>query len=170
MQKLLGSILILAGSFGYGFFKSSAYRNRIRDLVCCKNIGIYLKSQKKYTKLPFDVLLRECAREQNSYFADRLIGIADKMKQQENHNLEKIWKLEFADETGELYLTKKDQDLFAKLGKAILEETGTEEGSRFYFYLMDKELEQLLREQKNIQKLYQTLSVSVGILLVLVLM
>jgi len=172
MLKLVGSICILAGAVGMGQSLNLRMQNHLKQLQECRTIFTGTDTEREYLRLPYATLLRRTAKGCSKVFGDMLFWIAEQMEGNIQSDVGVLWAQAFQkqEKLGRIFLTKQEQGIVIELAKSLRLEGEHTRVAKLYFEQLDERIMLAMEEKKEKQKLYRSISVLMGIFLVIILL
>ena len=160
-------IIIFSLSTAIGLMLSKMYENRVIELKEFKNILNFIKTKIKFTYEPLAEIFKQIAESQ----ATKTSIIFDKMVEQIKYKQAKVvW--ENCIQEADISINQEDKDVLKKLGK-LLGQTDVEgqiSEIEVTENFLDMQIEKAEEERKKNQKLYKTLGIVTGLVLVIILL
>ena len=154
MLKVLGSMLILLASVGFGFQIQMDLRNHLRLLYDIRKLLLDIANETAYTMDPMEVVLEHAIHSRNPYL---------------NEICQELWQERIEAWQKRLGLSLEEKEIFAGAGCAFFGKSMGENEKSLEHYLerLDYVIDQVRGEQKEKQKVYQTVSVMCGLIIIL---
>lgn len=166
MQKVIGSIIVIAVCTALGFEKSNDLQRHLNALEELRKIFVLLRSEMQYTKAPFAELFFKVSRKVEGVYRQWLSKLSKDLENYENGTLNEVWSASVYEQLKESRLKKEELDELCRVGKSL----GYLETLELYIEQLDFSIERTREELKNKKKLCQTLGIMCGIFLVIVLL
>lgn len=171
MLKLIGSIFIVTAAVGI----TGSFRRELADhlavLYELRRLFVDLSCAGNGTLQPVEVLLGCFVRTQDERLNEICAGIAGRLMEKREGQGEEVWRKVFADGRKELGLSAEEGELIENAGSAFFGKSLEENKRRLSLTLeqLDFMIETARREQKEKQRVYGTVSILSGLMLVILL-
>ena len=171
MLKLIGSIFIVTAAVGI----AGSFRRELADhlavLYELRMLFVDLSCAGNGTLQPVEVLLGCFVRTQDERLNEICAGIAGRLMEKREGQGEEVWRKVFADGRKELGLSAEEGELIENAGSAFFGKSLEENKRRLSLTLerLDFMIETARREQKEKQRVYGTVSILSGLMLVILL-
>lgn len=171
MLKLIGSIFIVTAAAGI----AGSFRRELADhlavLYELKRLFVDLSCAGNGTLQPVEVLLGCFVRTQDVRLNEICAEIAGHLMEKREGQGEEVWRKVFADGRKELGLSAEEGELIENAGSAFFGKSLEENKRRLSLTLeqLDFMIETARREQKEKQRVYGTVSILSGLMLVILL-
>ena len=166
MQKVIGSIMVIAVCTALGFEKSRELQLHLNSLEELKKLFTLLKSEVQYTKAPFSEVFLKLSKKMDGIYKDWLLYVSGQLEKREKVTLYETWKTSVYEYLKNSKLTKKELDELCELGRTL----GYIEAIELYLNQLDFSIQNTREELKTKKKLYQSMGIMCGIFLVIVLL
>lgn len=170
MLKLIGMVFIVAGAGGVGRYLANCQKIHVEQLMECREIFMQMDAGREYLKLPYAQLLRRTAKGRKEVFAKMLYEIADEMEKNKEARAAALWERAFLKREKLLFLKEEEKDLFLALAESLMLEGDHTQTAKMYFMQAEDKISSALKEKKEKQKLYGTVSILGGLFLVILLL
>lgn len=171
MLKFIGAFLVIISGTGIGFKASENLVLQNTQLKKLKELLIILRGEIRYNNTVMPQALRNISKKSDKVFEKFLIYVADNLEKYQGKTISDIWNEGVDKELTKLMLGKKHLDKLKDLGNTLgfLDK----EMQISYFNLMieqlDADIEDNNKRCRDNCKLYRTLGVMGGILVVLII-
>lgn len=166
MQKIIGSIIVIAVCTALGFEKSNDSQMHLNALEELKKVFTLLKSEVQYTKAPFAEVFLKISRKVDGVYQVWLSQLSKNLEKHEKGSLQEIWKVSIYENLKESRLKQEELEELCRVGNGL----GYLETLELYLNQLDFSIEKTREELKNKKKLYQSMGIMCGIFLVIVLL
>ncbi len=170
MLKFAGIFLILTGAGGLGRYLIHDLNMHLKQLVESREIFTGMDAGREYLCLPYAQLLRRAAKGRTKVFAEMLEEVASEMEKNREADAESLWERAFDQRKNQLFLKEEETELLLALSGCLLLEENHTKAARIYFMQLEDKIVQAMEEKKEKQKLYSTVSVLLGLFLVIILL
>ncbi len=162
--KIIGSILILAGSCGCGWYQAYREKRRIRALQELQQLLLLLYGDIEYAAGDLVGNLDRLS-EKSCYFSEFFRQVRDRLEERSGQPLYQIWTSEVKNNLGHDILKREDLELLDEVGKEL---GGLDRHTQLkLLHIQGQRVEQQLQyAQENYQgraRLCHVLGVTVGI-------
>lgn len=118
MLKLIGLLLVLAGTGGLGWYGAERYAFRIRLLAELEQALQYLYGEIAYAGSDMVELCKDLSA-RSSFGKNFWKSMGEDLQKREGQTLEALWQKNMKTLSGYTCLTREDQELFAGIGKNL---------------------------------------------------
>jgi len=165
MQKVIGSMIVIAVCTALGFEKSNDLQMHLNALEELRKIFVLLRSEVQYTKAPFAELFLKISKKVDGVYKEWLSKISKDLERHEKGTLQEVWEVSIYEYLRESRLTKEELEELCRVGNSL----GYLETIELYIDQLDFSIEKTREELKSKKKLYQSMGIMCGIFLVIVL-
>ena len=169
--KVLGSIFLLTSAAAIGYLKADELKERVRCLNALKRMMILLQGELRFHRATLSEAFENVAERAEKPFDVFLEELAKELESRQYGSFLPIWN-EMSDEllTREGF-QKGDKNLMEQLGNSLgyLDLTMQTENLNLSICQVDEAIENAKTKKKKKGKLYQTMGVTVGALLTLLM-
>lgn len=116
MQKIVGSILIVAASTGIGFLKGMDMQKYLKELQELKQLFLMLRSEIKYTKAPLGEAFFHIGKRLEGSFGKWLLMVARQLEEKSGNTFSVLWNQSVESVLVETKLKKTDTERLKSLG------------------------------------------------------
>ena len=169
MLKVLGSMLILLASVGFGFQIQMDLKNHLRLLYDIRKLLLDIANETAYTMDPMEVVLEHAIHSRNPYLNEICKEMGEDLQKKERGCGQELWQERIEAWQKRLGLSPEEKEIFAGAGCAFFGKSMGENEKSLEHYLerLDYVIDQVRGEQKEKQKVYQTVSVMCGLIIIL---
>ncbi|MDO5407460.1 MAG: stage III sporulation protein AB [Eubacteriales bacterium] len=190
--RLVGCMMVVAGTSGYGIWLSRQYGQRLSELEQLRQMIVLLKGQILYANAPLHEAFETVGRRTEGRLAELFVRVAERIGEQEGETFCSIWKQEVEalgtdtgrPETGRpdseaggvwrepgLALTKEDRQSLVALGEHLgfLDRDMQERNLLLYLEQLDLGIGQMREHRQDRCRLYTSLGVMSGLFLAILL-
>lgn len=169
MLKLVGSSLILTAAFGIAYRFHGELELQLKMLYGIRRMFVELQQQMKLTLLPMEQILGEIKGDER--LVEICTQIAEELTVRQGEAPEEIWRESFLRQGRKLGITKEELQVAAEAGSAFFGKNLEENERKLALYLeqMDFMIETVRAKQKEKQRVYQTVSILGGMMLIILL-
>lgn len=170
MQKIIGSILIVAASSGIGILKGMELQGHLKDLQCLKRMILMLRSEIKYTKAPLGEAFFRIGRRIKGSFGTWLLALAEQLEKKEGGTFGQLWEQSVEGGLSETKLKKTDLGQLKAFGMNMgyLDEEMQLGTIDLYLEQLNEEIKRTRESLGTKKRLCSCLGVMGGIFLVIV--
>ncbi|MCI8896004.1 MAG: hypothetical protein HFI42_02000 [Lachnospiraceae bacterium] len=171
MLRVLGAALVLGSSLLYGWKLKTQLSDHMNQLLAIRELFKMLSGEIAYAKAPLPEAFGRIARRQGGAVSDILLEIAGRMERPGEGSLGEIWCQVWEQHRGELLLWEEELWIIQGMGKNLgyLDIEMQRNHIAMYTGQLEERIAQAGRELRAKQKLYQYLSVTGGLFLILIL-
>ena len=168
-MRFLGSILILLASIGYAWQLGMDLRNHLKLLYEIRKLLSKIEAEIHYSGEPMEEILKEAARESPKKLVAVCEQIRNLLAKKAKGSGGELWKQGIREMAGELGLTGEEQEILEEAGNAFFGKSMEENEKNFAHYMerLDDVTDRVRTERKEKQKVYQTVSVVCGLMVIL---
>lgn len=169
--KVIGGLFVLVSSAAIGFLKAEELHQRVKLLEELKRVIVLLKGELRFHRAELSEAFEHVAEKTSVPFEGFLKNTAKQMEMRAEGGFEKIW----SDNCLSLLRTegfrKEDRELFEVLGTGLgyLDLTMQKENLNLVLQQIEEKIGCAKEVQKSKGKVYQTMGVTVGTLLALMM-
>ena len=176
MEKLIGSILVLAGSAGTGFLYAADFQEAYEQLLYMRQILGMLQDEVAYTHAPLgEVFGRVAVRLKEpwqGWMRELERGTLERSGREFSRIWEEAFQRRFAGQEKRIWIKGACREMFSELGKQL--ETANPTGLVHVLELsvrrLDQEIRRTEKELKTRKKLSSCLGILGGLFLVILLL
>ena len=172
MQRLAGSILIIAATAGAGWMYGAEQKNYLQMMRYIRYVAGLIKGEMEYTGAPLAEVFRETGRRVKKPFSTWLIRMASEIDEREESAFARIWNRGIDRDLKVLDLKSEHSILLKELGTFLGQIDRETAGRSLQLYLnrFDLEIEKLREGLAAKRRIGNCLGVLGGIFLVVVLL
>lgn len=167
--KILASIFIILAGFMFGVNMSEHQKIRMNELNSIKKALLLLKSQINYSLESLPTALINISKKSEKPIKNTFEMISKRLIQKDKNGIAKIWAEEFKNINTDL--SKEDIETIADFGKALssLDRKLQIDNIDIVINYIDKTVEFIASKNEQESKMYKSLGVLAGILLVVLM-
>lgn len=171
MLKVCGIIFILAASWGYGNGLAARLGRHRDNLAACREMLDLLAGEIRYGKTPLNEAFLHISERIGGTAGTILRQIADNIAAGGYSSLEEVWREAFQKAGRELELSDQELRVVMRAGKNLgyLDIQAQVSELKLYSRQMELFLEQAEKTVSEKKKLYRSLSMAAGLIVVLLL-
>lgn len=166
MQKVIGSIIVIAVCTVLGFEKSRELQFHLKELEELKRLFTILHSELVYTKATLSEVFFKISKKTEEPYKCWLIDLAKKLEMCGTGTFSEVWKDSIKTHFEETRLKKNEVEELEQVGLGIQ----YADTLNLYLTQLDFSIETTREELKSKKKLYQSMGIMCGIFLVIVLL
>ena len=172
MQRLAGSILIIASTAGIGWLYGTELKNYLQKMRYIRYVAGLIKGELEYTGAPLAEIFRERGRRVKNPFSTWLVRMASEIDEREESAFARIWNRGIDRDLRELNLKSEHSILLKELGTFLgqIDQETAGKSMQLYLNRLDLEIEKLREGLAAKRKIGNCLGVMGGIFLVVVLL
>lgn len=169
MLRLLGAVLVIAFSTGYGFTMGVEVKQRLEELRALKKLVLMLRGEIKYAKAPLPEAFQNMGGRLKEPFQSWCNRMSEELFSLSGKNFLEIWEKHIKEDLGKSRLKKEDLKLLASLGEQIgyLDVQMQLNNIDLYVEQLEVEIRQAKAEAAKKVRIYQCLGTMAGILFVI---
>lgn len=167
--KILAAIFIILAGFMFGVNISEYQKIRMNELNDIKKALLILKSQINYSLESLPTALINISKKSNKPINTIFETISKRLIEKDKSGIAKIWEQEF--KRSSTNLSKEDIEMIADFGKALssLDRKLQTDNINIIINYIDKTVEFIANKNEQESKMYKSLGVLAGILLVILM-
>lgn len=171
MLKLAGSLIIITASAGLAYTIRRDMTEHLKLLYEIRKMLLDISYAASESMQPVEILLGCFVRTKDERLNAACKEIAERLIEKREGEGEDVWKKVFEEHRKELGLCSEEAEILERSGSAFFGKSMEENRKHLLYALerLDFLIENIRGEQKEKQKVYQTISVMSGLLLILVL-
>ena len=171
MLKLLGCMLILLASLGGAYSISMELKRHLELLYELRSLLSGILWEMNYSMLPLENILLYQVKTADEHLLHICESIGTGLLQKEAGNGGEVWRACFAAHRQELKLTEEESEVIEQAGNAYFGKSMEENQKILSLYLerLDFLIEGERQERREKQKVYQTVCVMSGLVLMILL-
>lgn len=166
MQKIIGSIIVVAVCTVMGFEKSRELQLHLKELEELKKMFTILKGELQYTRAPFSEMFFKISKKTEGIYKEWLIHLSEDLEKRKMGTLQEAWKTTILKYLNESRLTVEEKEELRQIGNSL----GYPETIELYLEQLEVSIQSTREELKAKKKLYQSMGIMCGIFLVIVLL
>ena len=169
--KMIGSSLILVASFGLAMCVQREMKEHLKCLFELRNILYEIFWEMNFSLQPVEMVLLYQVQTNHFRIREILTEIGEKLKGKSDGLGEEIWRESFAVRRQQLGLKEEESEIIEQAGSAFFGKSMEENQKMLSLYLerLDFLIEGERKERREKQKVYQTVCVMSGLVLVILL-
>ncbi len=171
MLKLLGCIIIISASLGFAFCIRQDMKNHLCLLYELRKLLTDIFYEEQYSLQPVEHILRYSVRSSDERLNEIMRRIGEGLLRKEAGSGEEIWKAVFREHRKKLGLREDEADIIENVGSACFGKCMEENQKVLSLYLerLNFLIETERTERREKQKVYQTVSIMCGLILIILL-
>lgn len=172
MQKLVGSILILAASTGIGVAKGMELQKHLRELESLKQLFLMLQSEITYAKSPFGEAFFHISGRMRGAFSKWLKELSAQLEEKSGKTYDMLWNESITLHFQKSLLTKEELEALREVGASMgyLDEEMQIGMIHLYLEQLEHSILKMRQEMSAKKKLCNCLGIMGGVFLVIVLL
>ncbi len=172
MLKIVGSMLILTASVGGCLSYMNRFKEQERQLLIIKELLIILEKQLEYIRLPIAEIVEEMAKKAGAPFKLPLMEFTKELSKHRTEDVEALWKEILNNHKEEFCLSREEFGILLDIGR-LLEPTDSRSqvaSVELYKNRVDEKIQKIWAERGDKQKVYQSVCLLGGLVLIIVLL
>lgn len=171
MLKLIGSLIIITASVGFAYTIRRDLAEHLRLLYEIRRMLVDISYAARDSMQPVEILLGCFIKTREEHLNAACKEIAERLIEKQEGSGEEVWKTVFGKYKKELGLRGDEAEILEGAGKAFFGKSVEENGKHLALCLerLDFIIENTRGEQKEKQKVYQTVSIMCGLMLIILL-
>lgn len=169
--KAIGGIFFLSSAAAIGFLKAEELKERVKQLQELKRMIMFLQGELRFHRAELSEAFENISERMGEPFKRFLQETAKKLEQREAGGFEGIWRENLKILLHTEGFVKEDTQLLELLGSSLgyLDLTMQTENLNLVLIRTEEAIEYAKKQQESKGKLYQTMGVTVGALLTLLI-
>ncbi len=172
MLKLIGSVLILTASAGGSFFWMNRLREQERQLLAVKELLVILEKQLEFVRLPIAEAVGDMAKKAGTPFEEPFVEFTEILMQNQTEDVEQLWRTILEKHRQEFFLSREEFGILLDMGR-LLEPVDSKSqiaSIELYKSRTEDRIQKMWEERGNKQKVYQSVCLLGGLVLIIVLL
>lgn len=171
MLKLLGSLLIITASMGLAYTIRRDLTGHLHLLYEIRKMLVDITYAAGNSMQPVEILLGCFLKTGDERLNAACAEIAERLIEKREERGEEVWRTVFKRYRKELLLREEEAEILEEAGSAFFGKSVEENREHLTLSLerMDFIIENTRKEQKEKQKVYQTVSIMCGLMLIILL-
>ena len=172
MQKIVGSILVIAASTGIGLFKGNEMALRVRQMREVKRIFLSLQQEIAYTMVPLAQAFERVADRSAGIFQMWFLEIGRELGKMEGKSVEMIWEECTCVYLKQTLLTAADKQILACQGSYMgqLEVNMQTSAIRLFLEQWEERISDATAQLANKKRMARSMGILGGVFLVILLL
>ena len=169
--KIVGSIIVIGGCYLYGQLLCVRLVKRLSVLKDLHKLGRIFKASVRYSSSDIDEVFEDIKSKVSSEVEGFLEVILEGIKSKKVTDISKIWNEAITLKLKDYYLSNEEKTIIKRFGDTIgiLDKQMQIESADLFLYEMDEKIKALTEEIGVKDKLYKSISIVVGIFIVLLI-
>ena len=170
MVRLIGIILLIAGSSGVAYSYCFEQNERIRILICMREIFVRIKKEIEYLKISIPEICHNLSLS-NIVFNETFKRIHQEIELNNGRSFNEIWYTHFMDRMKKAPLSEQEKEILIKFPESLVYRysEGQAEGISKYIDEVSKHISELEAVTKNKNKVVMCMGVMAGMIAVVIL-
>lgn len=171
-MKIVGALMVILSCTGIGLYFSMMTKGRVVELKALKKEMYFLRGDITYGSTPLPEAIELLSRRNTtSHLACFFFHVALQLKKLEGRPFSEIWDEGINKNLEDSYLKEQDKEPLRRLGENLgfLDKDTQVKSIDLYIEILEQELEEAIRTEKEKTRLYNTLGVLSGVFLTVVL-
>lgn len=171
MIKIIGAILVVCASWGIGLHMSQILEVRLKELIELKRGLELIRGEIRYQLTPLPETFTVTSTKMKKPFSNVFFNIGETLEARGGQSFACIWKEKWEEASVLLHLEKEDMELLYTLGTSLgyLDKEMQVNAIDFFLAQVDERMEEAKNNIHSKKKVYQTLGLMGGFLVVIVL-
>ncbi|MCL2048502.1 MAG: stage III sporulation protein AB [Defluviitaleaceae bacterium] len=169
MFKLIGTILIMTGSVGFGVYFSAKESFRVQDLLEFKKALLILSSEIEYMRATLSEACGNIAKRTGLGISGVFASFSHALANSEGETAYQLWRN--AIDTGKIFIAAEDRAVLDDFGKTIgyLDKQMQKNAIEYAVRYIDEKAATLQKQSDKNKKMYRSLGIIGGLLIAVVL-
>lgn len=172
MLKIIGTMLILTASVGGSFYYMSRFKEQERELLIMKELLVILEKQLEYIRLPMAEIIEEMEKKAGEPFLLPLLEFREELLKHRTEDVEALWRECMKQHERDFCLSSEEFGILADIGR-LLEPADSRSqiaSVELYKNRVDEKIQKIWAEKGEKQKVYQSICLLGGLVLIIVLL
>lgn len=171
MLKLIGCLLIAAASVGIAVSMTTEMKEHLKMLYEIRQLLVDISNEAQYSMQPVEIILGHGLQIKNVKLKECCDQIASLLFAKQGAKGEEIWCSVFSENKKRLGLKEEETEIVKNAGKAFFGKSMEENKKNVLLYLerLDFIINSIRGEQREKQKVCQTLCIMCGLMLIILL-
>lgn len=172
MLRLAGCALILCASLGGSLFCIERFREQERELLMVKELLLILEKQLEYVRIPLDEMVSGMAESAGEPFEEPLLRFAKALLEHQTENVEELWRQIWRESRSGFCLDREEFGILLDMGRLLepMDSKSQIAAIELYKSRADQRIQKMWEERGNKQKVYQSVCLLGGLILIIVLL
>ena len=169
--KIVGVILIIISCYLYGEIAYEKLNSRLIGLKELHKVGRMLKANIRHTGSDIEEVLQDTVTRVRNEVQEFIKEVVQQIKTREVANISFIWNEAITNNFKNIRFSEEELIVIKRLGENLgyMDKEMQIENIELYLHELEEKIEILLFELRQKRKLYRTLSVSIGLFIVLIM-
>ncbi len=169
-MKLMGMILVMAGSIGLGIWYSLSYQRKLQNLKNWKKAMLIIRGEIAFGRTPLLFAMEQVIVRGDGTIRDFFQSVSEKMQRREK-SLEEIWAEEVEEMLTKAEMTEIDRKEIQELGTTLgyLDVEMQLQTIDLHLQRINQSMEEKEKEKRNKTKLYPVLGTMCGVMVCIIL-
>ena len=164
--------MILTASVGGCLTFLERFREEERQLLAMKEMLIIFEKQLEYVRLPIAEAVTDMAKKAGAPFEAPLMEFTEKILYHQTEEVERLWRECFEEHRRSFFLNREEFTILLDMGR-LLEPVDSKSqiaSVEMYINRVEEKIQKIWEERGNKQKVYQSICLFGGLLLIIVLL
>ena len=168
-MKILGSLFIFTASIGFAFQIKTDLKRHLFLLYDIRKLLLDIADEMAYSLESVETVLKYTVQSKNRYLNEICKAMGEILEKKEAKNPALAWETVILEYQKKLQLKEAEKDVFADAGNAFFGKSieENERALKHSIKRLDAIIDVAEKEQKEKQKVYQTVSVMCGLIVIL---
>lgn len=170
-MKLIGAVILFFVCAFFGFHLASLYGRRVTELRQLRGALSVLETEIMYGNTPLTIALHDLGTRENGPIGNLFLRIAERLKQHDGRSVFDCWQTSVNEMNRVLALREQDRRILIRLGRTIGQSDRQDQihHLRLAQTTLESEERQASEEKAKFEKLFRSLGVLTGALLVILM-
>ena len=169
--RIIGTLLVMAGSVGFGIYFSAKEKFRVQDLLEFKKALMILASEIEYMRATLAEACANISKRTSHGVREIFSDFSDSLAQNEGETAYQLWTAALQKNSQKIFLAQEDKIIFEDFGKTLgyLDKQMEKNAIDFAVKYIDEKAASLQKQSDKNKKMYRSLGVIGGLLIAVVL-
>lgn len=168
-MKIIGVIIVILASWGYGSGLIQRLNQHKEQLFCLEEMIDMFLGEIQYGKMPLQEACLQIGNRMKSPFKEALYSIEQQISEKKYESFESIWHQQFQKKEKEFFFTEQEKNVLYGVGNNLgyLDVDTQVRHLQLYKKEVGSLLEQMEKTAKEKKKVYRSVSLMVGAMVIL---
>lgn len=171
IYKIIGSLVLVAGTAALGVYYAGQYMERLRNLIELKKALMQMQGELRYLHSAMPELLETIGKRMRGVLKRFFLSLASEMEKREQGDFVSLWDRQIKEKIPDSALEPEARTLLWEMGRQLADNDrqSKEDGITFALKQLEEMIEKRNKEKQNRLKLYYVCGIMVGVMLTILL-
>jgi len=172
MLKVIGSICVLMASIGGCMLCMTRLKEHERQLLEIKEVLVTLENQMEYVRLPLQDLLLELTKKTKEPFSKTIFEFLRYLEKNQTEDVSVLWKEILQEQKESYFLNREEFEILLDIGRLLepMDSKSQIASIQLYKSRIDEKIQKMWEERGNKQKVYQSICLMGGLIVIIILL